>query len=285
MKNILLPTDFSKNAWNAILYALELFREEKCTFYLLNAYTPSFYRMDYILGGPTVSAIPDLGVDLSLKGLEDTLERIENHHFNPRHTLKILSAFNTLPDEVNAVCQDKNIDMVVMGTQGATGAKELFLGTNTVHVIRKATVPVLAVPSGYGFKDIKKVLLPTDYWSKYKASELRPLLGLVKRLGADLHILHALEENELTEAQTLNKRHLQKLLKDLHEVVFTDDTSEYMPIIVLDFIEKHHIGLLAMMNRKHSFLERLIMKQNLDVVGYHSPIPFLVLTDTSEISK
>lgn len=128
MKKILLPTDFSKNAWNAILYALELFKEEKCTFYLLNAYTPAFYRLDYMLGGPMASAIPDIGVDISLNGLESTSERIKNDHYNPRHTLEILSAFNTLPDEVNEVCQDRDIDLVVMGTQGATGAKEFFSG-------------------------------------------------------------------------------------------------------------------------------------------------------------
>ena len=285
MKKILLPTDFSKNAWNAILYALELFKEDKCTFYLLNAYTPAFYRLDYMLGGPMASAIPDIGVDISLNGLESTLERIKNDHYNPRHTLEILSAFNTLPDEVNEVCQDRNIDMVVMGTQGATGAKEFFLGSNTVHVIRKSPVPVLAVPSGYGFRDIKKVLLPTDYWSKYKSNELRPILDLVKRFGVGLHVLHALEGHDLTKVQSENKKHLQKLLKDIPDVVFTDNTDEYMPNIVHDYIDKHRIGLVAMMNRKHTFLERLIMKQNVDVVGYHSQIPFLVLPDTSEISK
>ncbi|MEE1962745.1 universal stress protein [Allomuricauda taeanensis] len=285
MKKILLPTDFSKNAWNAVLYALDLFKNENCTFYLLNAYTPAFYRVDYMLGGPMVSAIPDIGVDISLKGLESTLERIKNDHFNPRHMFEILSAFNTLPDEVNEVCEDKKIDLVIMGTQGATGAKEFFLGSNTVHVIRKATVPVLAVPTGYGFKEIKNVLLPTGYWSKYKSNELRPLLDLVKRFGAALHVLHALEGHDLVKAQSENKEHLKKLLKDIASVIFIDNTDEYMPNIVHDYIDKGNIGLVAMMNRKHSFLERLILKQNVDVVGYHCQIPFLVLPDTSKISK
>lgn len=232
-----------------------------------------------------VSAIPDIGVDISLKGLESTLERIKNDHFNPRHMFEILSAFNTLPDEVNEVCQDKKIDLVIMGTQGATGAKEFFLGSNTVHVIRKATVPILAVPTGYGFKEIKNVLLPTGYWSKCKSNELRPLLDLVKRFGAALHVLHALEGHDLVKAQSENKEHLKKLLKDIASVIFIDNTDEYMPNIVHDYIDKGNIGLVAMMNRKHSFLERLILKQNVDVVGYHCQIPFLVLPDTSKIFK
>lgn len=280
MKKILLPTDFSKNAWNAILYALQFFKEEKCTFYLLNAYTPCFYRVDYMFGGPMASAIPDIGVDISIKGLEHTLERIQNEHYNPRHTLKILSAFNTLPDEVNEVCQERKIDLVVMGTQGATGAKEFFLGSNTVHVIRKATVPILAVPNGYAFKEIKKVLFPTDYASKYKAAGLKPLLDIVKRFGSELYILHALEGYGLTKEQTSNKIHLMKLAKGVPNVFFRDSATEYLPNMVHGFIEKHQIGLVAMMNRKHSFLERLLVKQNVDVIGYHSQIPFLVLPET-----
>ena len=75
MKKILLPTDFSDSAWNAITYAMDFFKNEVCTFYLLHAYTPAFYRMDYILGGPMFSAIPDAEVDISLAGLEKTLLR------------------------------------------------------------------------------------------------------------------------------------------------------------------------------------------------------------------
>ncbi len=70
MKNILLPTDFSRNAWNAIAYALHFLKDEPCIFYLLNTYTPAFYRADYLIGGPAVSAIPDIRVDVSLAGLD-----------------------------------------------------------------------------------------------------------------------------------------------------------------------------------------------------------------------
>lgn len=284
MKKILLPTDFSKNAWNAIEYALHFFKEEKCTFYLLNTYTPSFYRVDYLVGGPVQSAIPDVGVDISLKGLEFALERIKKEYKNPNHTFETLSAFNTLTDEVHELCDEGKVDMVVMGTQGASGAKEFFLGSNTVHVIRKATVPVLAVPQDYDFKPIEKVLLPTGYWSKYKPEEFKPLIDLVKKIGATLHVVHAAEGHDLNKSQLANKEHLHKLLKGV-QTVFQDVTEDYMPNIVHSYVKKNRIGLIAMMNRKHSFLDKLILKQNVDAVGYHSEVPFLVLPDTSEISK
>ena len=284
MKKILLPTDFSKNAWNAIDYALQFFKDEKCIFYLLNTYTPSFYRVDYLLGGPVQSAIPDVGVDISLRGLEFALERIKKKYKNPNHQFETLSAFNILSDEIQELCEAGKIDMVVMGTQGASGAKEFFLGSNTVHVIRKATVPVLAVPKGYKFKPIKEVMMPTGYWCRYKPEELEPLMLLVKRMGATLHVVHAAEGHTLTNAQSLNRAHLQRLLGRI-PTVFQDVTEDYMPNIVHSYVEKNGIGLTAMMNRKHSFLDRLVLIQNVDSVGYHSSVPFLVLPDTSELSK
>ena len=48
MKKILLPTDFSDNAWNAIVYALKLYKNQKCKFVLLNTYTPMIYNIDYM---------------------------------------------------------------------------------------------------------------------------------------------------------------------------------------------------------------------------------------------
>ena len=70
MLKVLLPTDFSDIAWNAICYALEFLEDKVCSFYLLHTYTPAFYRMDYLVGGPSFSAIPDTGIDVSLAGLE-----------------------------------------------------------------------------------------------------------------------------------------------------------------------------------------------------------------------
>ena len=280
MKKVLLPTDFSRNAWNAIAYALYFLKEEQCIFYLLNTYTPIFYRVDYLIGGPAVSAIPDIEIDVSLAGLERAVEQITNKYPNPNHEFKTLSAFNTLTDEVDQVCEKESIDLVIMGTKGSSGAKEIFLGSNTVHVIRKATTPVMAIPEDYEFRPIENVVLPTDYLFQYNPEELTYLFEILKKNNATLHIIHALQE-PLTVTQWENKEYLKELTKGI-TTVFQDITDEYMPNIVHSYVEKHNIDLVAMMNRKYTFLQRLLFKQKVDAVGYHSAVPFLVLPDTSE---
>ncbi|NHF59718.1 universal stress protein [Flavobacteriaceae bacterium TP-CH-4] len=283
MKNILLPTDFSENAWNSISYALELFKAETCTFYLLHTYTPSLYRVDYLIGGPEFSVIRDPKVDESLEGLDYTLVEIELKYPNNKHRFEILSAFNTLTDEVEEVCTDKQINLIVMGTQGATGAKEIFLGTNTVHVIRKAKVPVLVVPVDYTYQAITSVLFPTDYRSRYKKEELQLLMDLVNMLEAELIVLHVKEEYELTAIQEANRQSLRTNFESLHPS-FVELKGALMPDAIHEYVREREIDLLAMMNRKHSFLERLLLKQNVDSVGYHTETPFLVIPETAPIN-
>ncbi len=283
MKHILLPTDFSNNAWNAISYALELFKDERCTFFLLHTYTPSIYRVDYLLGGPEFSVVKDPKVTESSEGLDQTLVSIKRTFSNHKHQFKLLSAFNTLTDEVTAVCSDKRIDLIVMGTQGATGAKEIFLGTNTVHVIRKAKVPVLVVPVGYQFQKIKNVLFPTDYRSPYRKEEIQFLIDMVAKLQANCTVLHIQPSNNLTTVQKTNKRLLQEYFEPLDNS-FVELEGSLMPNAVHEYSSEHQTDLLVMMNRAHSFLERLLFKQNVDSIGYHTEIPFLVLRDTAPIA-
>jgi nucleotide-binding universal stress UspA family protein len=178
----------------------------------------------------------------------------------------------------------KEIDMVVMGTQGATGAKEIFLGTNTVYVLRKALTPVLVIPENYAFKKIEKILLPSDYWTKYKENELSTAIQMVKMNQAKLIVLHVKEEYDLTVSQQENKKSLYRLLDGL-PITFTELKGGLMPITVLDYVQNNDIDLLMMMNRKHSFVERLLWRQNIDQIGFHVKIPFLVIRDTAPVTK
>ncbi len=284
MKRILLPTDFSKNAWNAISYSMDFFKNEKCTFYILHTYTPSFYRVDYMFGGPSFSAVADARVEESVKGLEKTLEDIHKQYPNPKHQFETLSAFNILTDEINEVVESKGIDLIVMGTQGATGAKDLFIGTNTVHVLRKAVIPVLAIPAGYTFREIQKIVFATDYWAKYKKEEIAPLTSITKMQKAKLIVLHVMEEMGLWEKQEENKKVLGDYLGDLPHS-FDQISGKHVADAIQEYMDNNQLDLLAMQNRKHHFWERLLMRQNVNAIGFHLKVPFLVLRDTGKSIK
>jgi nucleotide-binding universal stress UspA family protein len=245
---------------------------------------PSFYRLDYMMGGPEFSAIPDTEVDVSVAGLEKSIVDAKKQFPNKNHTYTTVSAFNTLTDEVNEFSEKKGIDMVVMGTKGATGAKQLFLGSSTVFVIRKAKVPVLVIPDNCKFVAIKKILFPSNYFPKYKKEEVRTIIDMAKMHKAEITLLHIKEEYDLADGQLANKSALENELKDLAYTI-KEVKGKLMPQAILEYIKENKIDVLAMMNHRHSFFERILIKQNIDQIGFHVKIPFLVVRDTSEISK
>jgi len=235
-----------------------------------------------MMGGPTYSAIPDTGVDIAQSGLDKTLADIKLKFENPRHRFKTRSAFNTLTNEIMELTAKGNYDFIVMGTQGATGAKKIFLGTHTVHVIRKSNIPVLAIPTEYTFQTIKSVLFPSDFTNPFEKKDLRYIDYLIKMHKAKLTVLHIKEEYSLTDNQIANQRSLAEHFDGLIHS-FEEIKGKLMPDAIHEYIDQNSFGLLVMMNRKHSLLERLFTKQNIDSIGFHTEIPFLAIRETAEI--
>jgi nucleotide-binding universal stress UspA family protein len=275
MKKIILPTDFSENAYNAVAYALELFKNEECTFYLLNTYTPILYDSEYMYYTPTMS-IDEVYKSNSIKGLDRLEKRIKREFSNTKHTLKKISVFNFLTDEINEQVEEKNIDLVVMGTQGATGAKEILFGSQTIHTIKKAKCPVLAIPSEYEFKPLKNILLPSDLSIGFKENQLKLLRALALENKVDLHILHIMEGEELTPVQEEGKQELFKYFKDtsLH---FHLEQGDDIQKGILEFQKNNPVEILCMINNKHSFFENLFFRPVVHKVGFQVKVPFLVI--------
>ncbi|MEO8934832.1 MAG: universal stress protein, partial [Xanthomarina sp.] len=205
MKKILLPTDFSENSWNAISYALHLFKDEQCAFYLLNTYTPIVYHMEYVVLSPSQLGLEDVVKEQALKGLENFEKRISEQFSNPKHSFKSQAVFNTLTSEITDQVKEHQIDYVIMGTKGATGAKEVLFGSNTVHVFKQVKCPVLAVPDSFNFEKLNHILFPTDYEIDYKNKQVKPLVELSEKHQAKINILNVSYGRELTSDQKKNK--------------------------------------------------------------------------------
>ncbi|WP_350285332.1 universal stress protein [uncultured Croceitalea sp.] len=276
MKKILLPTDFSKNAYNAIEYCLRLYENATCCFYLTHAFTPAIYRVDYMMGSPGQIGLPDDYKYIAENRLEKLRKQLKSQFNNPRHTFIVHAAFNSLVDEVSIMIRQENIDLVVMGTQGATGAKEIFLGSNTVHVIKKSEVPVLMIPDECTFSAPKDILFPTDFEIDYNLVNLNYVFELIKLYKTTLHIMHVTVPKGLRAAQEKNKRVLKDMVKTV-EHVFYDLPDQELIDAINSFEREHKTQLLTMVRNKHTFLERLFIEPIIKKIGFHTMVPFLVL--------
>lgn len=276
MKKIILPTDFSENAYNAIRYALQLFRGENCTFYLVNTYTPAVYQAEYVLHSPSQIGLGDMYQSHSMEQLDEVKARLEKEFGYPGHTLITHSAFNTVVDEVVDMVTKEGAQLIVMGTQGATGAKEILLGTHTVHVLQRAQCPVLVIPSGFAYEAPSGILFPTDYEVDYRNVALQMLLAVAKTHASVIEVMHVATGYELTDVQKANRKHLEALLKQLSHR-FHDLPGQEIITAINTFQERAEVNFLAMVKNKHTFMERLFIEPVIKKITFHVTIPFMVI--------
>ena len=163
MKKILIPTDFSENALNAIHYALELFKYDISVFYFMHAYQDDIYINEALLTRETLDEVTKIVGQQSKKQLEELVKHLKEKHPNPRFTYRMVSANNVLVDEADKIVQKENIDIIVMGTQGTTNNKKLTFGSHTLQVLKYVECPVLAIPRNYKYKQPKHAVFPTNY--------------------------------------------------------------------------------------------------------------------------
>ena len=275
MKKILLPTDFSENAYNAAKYAVQLFSKDECTFYLLNTYTPVLYDNEYLVYSSTQPTLTEIYRNKSLQGLERVLRRIKRNFKNENHHFEKISSFNLLNDEIKELVTEKEIDLIVMGTKGATGAEEILFGTHTVHAIKKTRCPLLSVPSHYEYKEPKEILFPTDYEAEI-LKLLEPLKGIAENHSSTIHILHVYFGVSLNATQTSRKKALGRGLKGIGHH-FYSVTEKSVTRAIYDFQEENEIDMLVMVNNKHSFFENLLFTPVVDEIGFNVKVPFLVI--------
>ncbi|MCK8520947.1 universal stress protein [Aquimarina sp. D1M17] len=284
MKRVLLPTDFSDNAYNAIQYAMQFFKDEKVTFYILNTFTPVSYHAGYLIESPTIFGLEDVAMVNSKREVERIEEKVKKEFNNPNHKFVRLSAFNTLIGEIKEVVNKHNIDLIVMGTQGATGAKEVFIGTHTMYTIKKVKCPVLAVPEGFVYETPKDILFPTDY----KLSVNNPYLQFLKEVCnkhiSRLNILNAYYGEPLNEAQEKIKTFLDEYFKE-HAHIFHLAVGVDVLEAVEDFQDTYKINLLVMVHNKHSFFENLLFTPVINQIAYHTNVPFLVIPSEERIQS
>lgn len=286
MKHILIPTDFSENAWNAITYALDLFKDEKCMFYLLNTYTPAIASSRFMAASLEGGLYANAAHEFSQNGLKKTINKIKKKHYNANHKFKTISSFALLVDEILESISTYEIDLVVAGTKGSSGVSEVFLGSNAVRIIKAVKkCPLLVIPKSFEFEKPTEIAFATDFNRFYTLSELRPLIEMAKSFDAVIRIVNVQYEiKPLTELQRFNLNMLRKYLKDIEHYIHTVSELNSVSKTLELFSTELDIHLLAMLNYQHSFMERLTREPIVKRIAFHTQTPLLIIPELSMAS-
>ncbi|WP_203296129.1 universal stress protein [Luteirhabdus pelagi] len=275
MKHIIIPTDFSDNAYAAMRYAVQFFADEECTFYLLHAFTPAAYNVASIGESYSMLQLQDITKKNAEVKFTQIVKTLQEEFPNDKHQFECITAFNLLVMEILDLIDSKDVDFIVMGTKGATGAKEVFIGTHTTHVLKKVSVPVIAVPSGYTFEPVRDIVFATDL----KFSKKNPNLTIIKDLcrihDAELHVLNA-HDAPMTNEQEDRLLFINDFFRNTPHLFHLDEDGDVMEAIEA-YKQKSNSNLLVMIHNRHTFFENLLFRPVINQVAYHTDVPFLVL--------
>lgn len=281
MKKILFPTDFSETANNAFLYALKIADRLGASIVTLHAYQKP--------------AIVDFDLPLSLLKIYKTiqLEKFENYKDNIP-ALHALASENGLDhvqmshvmankEPLEAIlhhAKKEQADMIVMGTKGASGLKEIFIGSIAGKVLENASCMVLAVPEKAEFKgSLKKIAFATNLEAKEKKA-LEKVISLALVLDAEIHCFHV----DLKRSSSFSPE-METWTKDLAtlypKMYFHVEKGSTIEAAFTHFLEKHNIDILTMFGHKYNFLKKLFDYSLTKKMSYHLNTPILDIQENN----
>lgn len=276
MKNILIPTDFSNSADDAISYALQLFKCNTAHFHFLHAYADEAYG-PFKNGADTAFELQKQNIkENAEQALQRMLDELRKEKHNPKHAYSYNTVFDSLVDGVNDFVNEKNIDLIVMGTKGKTANRKITFGSHTVQIFKYVKCPVLAIPQGYAFKQPKSILFPSAYLLPYKRRELKLLDTLAGQFKSKIHSLYISDFDDLGHRQIDNKKFLTDSLPNAR-LSFERTTVTNKAHAIMEYITKHDMDFLVMVNSRHSFFEDMLYRSTVDEIGLTPLIPFLVM--------
>jgi nucleotide-binding universal stress UspA family protein len=220
MKRILIPTDYSSTAENAVKIALQIAKREDANIYLVHVAPFNFSTVLELnkeqLDNPLDSEVMEIFMNKELLKMNDYLKGLKTY-------VKIEKIVEIgVPNEViNSKIKELNIDLVVMGTHGASGLREYFIGSNAEKVVRYATCPVLTVKHEISLEETKHIIFGTDLLD-VNENVIQPLKQLQDIFRAELTIIRVNTPN------TFQKDGVIKVLKDklFQRYLFNNTTFE-----------------------------------------------------------
>lgn len=275
MKNILLLTDFSKNAENAIRYALQLFEADICTFFVLHVEKVSSYTTSNLMTMGN-SSVYDSVIKESKHKLAKFVSALELDYKNDNHSFKMLVDYDVMTDAIKQTVKSENIDLIVMGTNGVTGAKEVVFGSNTINVIRKVNYPTLVIPEDFKFRKPKDILLPLDLSDSLSGKAFIELMNFVKKQKSKLHILRIKPRNEKSKEEANDQEHIAYFLKDLnYEYHSINDIP--MHYVADCYTQTESIDMTALLVQREDLFERFFIGSSTTQISNEVRVPLLIL--------
>ncbi len=271
--SILVPTDFSASAKAAAHYAAQLALKMKAKVILL-----SVVEMD--TSEVVLHNWKKLENQLrrsAKRDLEKLLKEVKSRAADDLDISYDIAAGIPMQEVIERYAREKKVNLIVMGTKGATGLRKILRGTNTARVIEHSSVPVIAIPAKATFKQLKKIVYATDL--KNIAKEIQSLCAFASLFQAEILILHTVPAkgsgrlDKKLEPELINVAHYSAI--SYHQV-----GSDSIDQAISRFVDETQADMLTMFTRELDFYQKLFGKSVTRTMAFQSRVPLLVFNRT-----
>ena len=278
MKQILVPTDFSNAAEIAIDFAVKSAKILPAEITLIHSFevNNSPYA-DYVGVNREFNRSMISEANEKLEAIKKRIESTDGI------LVKTFVSTHTLIDTINDFGKEKKVDMVVMGTLGASGLKEKLWGSRTSAIIGKTIVPVMVIPNEYQWKKPEKMLLATNQFEKEPKS-LNFIFELAGLYMSSMQVAVFTDEDDDKTQVFLDD---QKNIADYETFLkknYKEDTlssahlsGESFDETLHNFIKENNVDILVMITYQNSFWSRLFNPSKTKRMSYHTTIPLLAI--------
>ncbi|WP_316792831.1 universal stress protein [Pedobacter frigoris] len=284
MKTIVVPTDFSKPAGDAAKYALHIAKYLKSNIKLCHAF---MVPVDATVAGQVVwplynyeSIFKDVSEELDVLA-KDLMQ--ESRELNFPNTFKPVVEHTAEPggavELINRLVKEEHAGLVVMGMSGAGAITKFFTGSVSRSLIENSTSPILLIPGGCEFKEVKKIAFATDL-DKRDIEIIHTLVGFARHFNAELVVVHVDHDPKHYDAKKADRFLNEVTCKINYDKIYYREISSANVNDGLQWLSEHGwIDILVMVHRPHSFMDKLIRGSFTKKQAGSVKIPLLVLPE------
>ena len=276
MQKVLFPTDFSPAAEHAFIYALHLTDKIGGSITTLHAYEPPDIR-----GVAMPNLIGEIYESVKTEEFEDYQKSVgqlrkiaETNHFESLpmdHMMKNGSGTRVILN----TAKKENFELIVMGTKGASGLREVFLGSIAGEIMEKANCLVLAVPDEAEFDhNIDRIAIATEFTDEDEKA-LNEVLKFAELFNAQVSCLHVCLENQDECLKKINV--LRTKYADHENLNFKIIRDHSIHNALNRYVEEEKIDIMAMITHRRNFFQELFNYSLAKKTIYHSRVPILAI--------
>jgi len=274
IKRILVPVDFTATSEKAVSKAIIISKVLRAEIFLLHVLDYNPYQFSVVPENQFMfPSITELEKALAKKMDAMRTSIRKKHKINP----EINVTTGHIDSEIIRFSKKKNIDLIIMGTHGASGYKELFIGSNSQRVVTLSDIPVLTIQKKVHKPGFKHILIPIDN-SLHSREKVNIAIHMAELFGAKLHILGLPNSNEKT---TLNKfkikiESVENAIKAHHlSYKTTYGKGNNLAATAMNYAEKSNCDLIIINTGHESQITGIFLGTFAQQIVNHARIPVL----------